>query len=391
MPEELVTCPVCLTPNFTPRGLKAHKCKGGNRRNPQTGLVEVVPPLNPEPGKGSLVTAFHKPLGLQENIDSITQVTPATALARIKQVAANHDGYAPVQVRVILEDSLTREVRSVPQRRSVIQALKQAIKKLAQPPQKHLPKQRNGTLPDALHSPCIDVAEVVTDGVASASLAVVSPVAEINAFHRRATASAAQARESAAEACHYAVLCGVRLEQLKVATPHGEWGTLFAGRKNKNSKSNSAQNGECAEFEFSQDTAHRYMEVAKRIRLENRLSSKAVKRLGAIAEAADVDDKSRAWLNKLTEGQNLRQLYLNLEIVTKPAPKDKDKKPPGPTKSDEQLRIEDAREAFFVWREQWPKLVRRGHLDDLPQPELRELHEFLATCRDSTKSRLAKP
>ena len=44
MPESLVTCPVCLTPNFTPRGLKAHKhkCKGGTRLNRQTGLVEVI-------------------------------------------------------------------------------------------------------------------------------------------------------------------------------------------------------------------------------------------------------------------------------------------------------------------------------------------------------------
>ena len=34
-------------------------------------------------------------------------------------------------------------------------------------------------------------------------------------------------------------------------------------------------------------------------------------------------------------------------------------------------------------------MVKRGHLDDLPQPETRELHEFLATCRDATKARLA--
>ncbi len=130
MPEPLITCPVCRIPNFTPRGFKAHKCKGGNRRNPETGLVEVVAPAKPARGTGSLVAAFHKPLGLQENIDSITQVTPANALARIKLVAANHDGYAATQVLVILEDALTLEVRTAPQRRSVIQALKQSIKKL---------------------------------------------------------------------------------------------------------------------------------------------------------------------------------------------------------------------------------------------------------------------
>jgi len=303
MPESLVTCPVCLTPNFTPRGLKAHKhkCKGGTRLNPQTGLVES-------------------------------------------------------------------------------------------PTQKRPGKQCKLTLPDALHSPCIDVSEIQIAEPSSASPALLSPVEEINAFHRRSTASAEQARQSAAEACHYAVLCGVRLEQLKASTAHGDWGKFFIDRRNKSLTPNAAQIGKCAAFEFSSDTAAKYMEVAKRIRLEKRLSSKAVKRLGAISEAADVDDKSRAWLNKLTEGQNLRQLYLNLEIVSKPAAAAKDKpEVTRPAKSDEQLRIEDAREAFFLWQEHWTKLVKRGHLDDLPQPELLVLREFLATCRDASKSRLAKP
>ncbi len=42
MSETLHTCPVCLTPNFTERGLRAHKCKGGTRLNPETGLVDVI-------------------------------------------------------------------------------------------------------------------------------------------------------------------------------------------------------------------------------------------------------------------------------------------------------------------------------------------------------------
>lgn len=46
MPEQLVTCPVCHIPNFTARGLKAHRCKGGTRMNPETGLVETIPPLS---------------------------------------------------------------------------------------------------------------------------------------------------------------------------------------------------------------------------------------------------------------------------------------------------------------------------------------------------------
>ena len=75
-----------------------------------------------------LITAFSKPRDLQEHLDSIHQASPLTALARIKQISANKDGYSPHQVLLILETALTREVRTNPQRRGVIQALKQAIK-----------------------------------------------------------------------------------------------------------------------------------------------------------------------------------------------------------------------------------------------------------------------
>ena len=273
------------------------------------------------------------------------------------------------------ESPLTRRAREIREERST---------------QKRGGKACKLTLPDALHSPCIDVSEVRIAEPSSASPAVLSPVAEINAFHRRATAAAAQARQSAAEACHYAVLCGVRLEQLKASSEHGEWNKLF-NNSAKRLTSNVNHSGEWLTFDFSHETARKYMEVAKRIQSAKRLSGTAVRRLGVIAQAAEVDDKDRAWLNKLTDGQKMRQLYLDLDVITS---KDKAKAAPaapatGPVKTEAQLRMEDAREALFVWRETWPKLVKRGHLDDLPQPELRELHEFLATCRDATKSRLA--
>lgn len=75
------------------------------------------------------MSAFHKPTTLEEQLDSIHQATPITAIARIKIIAANKDGYGPDQVLLILESALTREVRTTPQRRGVIQALKQAIKR----------------------------------------------------------------------------------------------------------------------------------------------------------------------------------------------------------------------------------------------------------------------
>jgi hypothetical protein len=232
----------------------------------------------------------------------------------------------------------------------------------------------------------IITAEIVTDS--PATLASTSEIAAINSFHRAATTKADEARAKAQEAAHYALLCGLRLEALKQSCQHGEWGQLFP-KKGKNLTSNSAQIGECAEFEFSQDTASRYIEVAKRIRIEQSLSGKAQKRLAALSCEPDIDDESRAWLAKITEGRNLRQLYLDLDIITSPDKEPKEKPAPtGPKKSQQQAKLEDAREWFHIWREDWRKLVRIGALDDLDRPGVMELKEFIATCRDQVNSRL---
>lgn len=69
------------------------------------------------------------PRTLDEQLDSIHQASPIVAVARIKTILRNEDGYTPEQVLLIFEDALTREVRTNPQRRSVIHELKQAIKK----------------------------------------------------------------------------------------------------------------------------------------------------------------------------------------------------------------------------------------------------------------------
>lgn len=230
-------------------------------------------------------------------------------------------------------------------------------------------------------------AEIVTDDTALSTSA--AEIHDINRFHRAATIKADEARQKAQEATHYAILCGTRLEALKASCEHGQWGKLFA-KKPKNLTSNSAQNGECAEFEFSQDTASRYIEVAKRIRIEQSLSGKAQKRLSAIAGENEIADEDRDFLTRITEGRNLRQLYLDLDIITAPDKEPKQKTPPpaGPKKSQQQAKLEDAREWFHIWREDWRKLVRIGALDDLDRPGVVELKEFIATCRDQVNARL---
>ena len=56
MPNDLVTCPVCLIPNFSPRGLKTHKCKGTKEIHPDLNLPGSetscsAPGKNQQPGK----------------------------------------------------------------------------------------------------------------------------------------------------------------------------------------------------------------------------------------------------------------------------------------------------------------------------------------------------
>jgi len=208
-----------------------------------------------------------------------------------------------------------------------------------------------------------------------------APVAEITAinnYHRAATGAAEAARQKAEEASHFALLAGTLLEDLHAATPHGEWGGLFIPN------SNHGWN-----FEFGQETARKYIEVAKRIRMDRSLSGKAQKQLAAIASAPSLDDDAREFLNKLTKGQTLRQLYLDLDIITAPAKEPK----PAPTapripKSEKQSRLEDAREAWFLWREQAEKLIKRGQLDDLDTPGLEEMKEFQGWLRDRINARL---
>jgi hypothetical protein len=212
-------------------------------------------------------------------------------------------------------------------------------------------------------------------------------ISEINQFHRRATGAAEAARRHSEEACHYALLAGTRLEQLRDSTPHGQWEGMFS---NRNLTSNVAHNGECAGFDFSVDTARRYMEAAKRIRMEQSMSGIAQKKLIAIADAPELDETSRAFLDKLTAGRTLRQLYLDLEIITAPAPKEKPEKPAPPHigKTEKQDRLEDAREMLQVWQDAWEKFVRQGYLDDLIPADLQRLKDFHLGMGDRIKSRL---
>jgi hypothetical protein len=230
---------------------------------------------------------------------------------------------------------------------------------------------------------------IETEIVSDAAPLATREIQDINSLHRLAHGAAEAARAKAAEASHYAILCGSRLEALKETLPYGEWGKLFTDRKNLTAV--SAQNGECAEFDFSQDTASRYINLVKNLRAEQNLSKKASTRLLTIAEAPEIDADSRAWLEKLTEGRGLRQLYLDLEIITSKDKEPKAAKDPAPVlppKSEAQRRLEDSREWWGTWREQGEKLVRMGSLDHLDKKGLEEMKEFQGWLRDRLNARL---
>lgn len=229
----------------------------------------------------------------------------------------------------------------------------------------------------------IITAEIVTDDATLTTAAV--EIDAINRFHRAATTAADAARAKAEEASHYAILCGTRLEALKNSCQHGQWGQFFSPRQ----IGTKPGNGSDLVLDFSIRTADKYIEVAKRIRAEQALSGKAQKRIAALAAEPEIDDEGRDFLSRITAGRNLRQLYFDLEILAAPDKEPKEKPAPtGPRKSQEQAKLEDAREWFHIWRQDWSKLVRIGALDDLDRPGVMELKEFISTCRDQVNARL---
>jgi hypothetical protein len=229
--------------------------------------------------------------------------------------------------------------------------------------------------------------EVLPPDTTAMHPAPIAEIATINRYHQRATNAADEARSKAEEASHFALLAGTLLEDLQISTAHGEWGKLFTGREGRLLTSNG--NHGC-HFDFSSETARKYIEVAKRIRAEQSMSGLAQKKLSAIASAPEITDDAREFLSKLTKGQTLRQLYLDLDIITAPAPKEKPEKPEKPRieKSEKQDRLEDAREYIFEWKEAWEKFVKRGHLDDLTPRDLEDLKEFQLSVRDRINARI---
>lgn len=77
----------------------------------------------------------------------------------------------------------------------------------------------------------------------------------------------------------------------------------------------------------------------------------------------------------------------SLYKASKPKPTNEPLQIEAPKDSPE-LRLQDAREAIHLWKEEFEALVRKGQLDDLDKPALEELKEFLLGARDRVNKRL---
>lgn len=325
-----------------------------------------------------LISTLHKPSTLDEQLDSIHQASPISAVARIQVIARNQDGYSPDQVLLIFETALTREVRTNPQRRDVIHALKQAIKKATT---KKLPIE---ALADKIDAERAQTVEIVTasqvdaaelDGLASEITSKIDLIAGHEGAFEEAT-------------LEHRLEIGLHIAKAQeiFTLSHSEAGAL----KGKDSESLSTVDRLSPPPAIShgfitwlgknvpalkRPTAYRYATAFRSLDLP------------LTAKPAEI----RAKLKTLRHQAGKDNLPMpTLAALVKAAPK-----PPKPEvltvlvpKSSKQLKLEDARETFGLWMETFDKALKQGHLDNLDRKGLEQLNEFAATVRDRIKARL---
>ena len=318
MSETLLTCPTCLIPNFTPKGLKAHRCKGGTRMNHTTGLVEVIPP----PNKSPLV---QKAAALREAKLPIEKLADKVAAER-------------AQLTEIVTDA---EV-STAELTGLAAAIEQSI---------DLVTSHEGAFEEATLEHRLEI---------GLHIAKAQEIFTLSTVDRTAPAREAKALMSTVDNRDSEVVSTVDTTSTPPAIPQG-----FVTWLGKNVP------------RLKRPTAYRY--------------AAAFRALGIpAAEASPV--RIRAKLKDLRHFAGKSNLPMpTLAALVKQAPK-----PPKPTlmnlvpvtMSPEQLALEDAREAFHLWREAFEKLLRQGSLDDLDKPGLLELKEFAATVRERVNARL---
>lgn len=143
-------------------------------------------------------------------------------------------------------------------------------------------------------------------------------VSEANRLHRYAQAQAEMAACAGRNAVTVGLKLGKLLTELKAATPRGEWGQLFIGRKNpnyahvRNLAVSNVNHG--LHFEFSQDTANRYVRCYKAAKA--RLSATESAQLDATLNDRTAPSTPPELVAKATDGaETPRQMMLNLGVI----------------------------------------------------------------------------
>jgi hypothetical protein len=188
-----------------------------------------------------------------------------------------------------------------------------------------------------------------------------------------------EARRAAESACHFAVLLGLKLAEVKRETAHGGWGALFG----------EGANAARAAFEFSKDTADRYIKAGEGAMNRPGLPSAAkrlITQLAAEPETpTDLTEAETKALDKATRGETLRQLYIDLGVMRAPVTQksgtggDKGKKVKPPKTED------DLFEELVEYFAPITSFVERGDLTQLVPKHLAELETLLRSYLDELK------
>jgi hypothetical protein len=224
-------------------------------------------------------------------------------------------------------------------------------------------------------------------------------ISAVNLLHRSAQLKAASAKEAAEEAARLAVIAGIRLIRIKEATPHGGWSALFSSADRRLTDSSAANGNHGCHFEFSDDTARRYIAAAESCLGKPGLpkaSRKAIEAL-ALADVPMIDEEGRKHLDAATNGKTLRQLYLDFGIIRPTADEafmaNRNTKggPTGKRLSKLEahaLRKGDILGAYNRWMLEWDHMGRAGDLEWIDRPDLENLLAFLDSARTAVRTRL---
>jgi hypothetical protein len=223
------------------------------------------------------------------------------------------------------------------------------------------------------------------------TVTTIPSIPELNSLHLEATTAAEQAKQLGEFATRKAIILGLKLAQLKEATPHGQWESLFVS-SGKGRLPNRKHVSDLLDFDVR--TARNYIAVAANLmaqRLSSEQSAALIQLASRSTEAAqDLKPAEIKFLEDLMPERSLRHLYINLGII-KPTVREmrameempqhvkKEKPTAPPTLAEiEQLKNDNARVFWFGCTD--PGMIEPDSLH----------HQLIDEARDPIKANLRR-